>query len=120
MVYTSSTLALAALELFVHLDASEIPDDFVAIPADIPAFVEMALIKPVQLPADWRRFPAPHALVDIGTRWTREGKTAVLAVPSAVVPVERNYLINPLHPAFKQIRIGKSEPFQFDPRVLKP
>jgi len=77
----SSTLALAALELFVHLDASEVPEDLVAIPADIPAALQIARIKPAQLPADWRHYPAPQSLADIGTRWAREGKTAILAVP---------------------------------------
>ena len=118
-MYTSSTLALATLELFVHLDPSEIPQDFVAIPADIPASVEIARIRPAQLPTDWRRYPALQTLADTGTRWAREGKTAVLAVPSAVIPFEANYLLNPLRPTFRQIRIGKPQPFRFDPRMLK-
>jgi len=119
VVYTSPTPALAALELFVHLDVSEIPDDFVAIPADIPESLAMARISPKRLPADWRRHPAPQALAEIGTKWVQERKTAVLAVPSAVIPLEENYLLNPLHPAFRQIRIGKPKPFRFDPRFLK-
>lgn len=118
MAYTSSTLALAALELFVHLDASEVPEDLVAIPADIPAALQIARIRPAQLPADWRHYPAPQSLADIGTRWAREGKTAILAVPSAIIPTELNYLLNPVHPAFKQIRIGKPASFQFDPRMF--
>lgn len=118
MAYTSSTLALAALELFVHLDASEVPEDLVAIPADIPAALQITRIRPAQLPADWRHYPAPQSLADIGTRWAREGKTAILAVPSAIIPTELNYLLNPVHPAFKQIRIGKPASFQFDPRMF--
>jgi RES domain-containing protein len=46
-------------------------------------------------------------------------ETAILAVPSAVIPQELNYLLNPLHPQFKQIRVGRPEPFRFDPRLLK-
>lgn len=118
MVYASSTLALAVLELFVHLDPPEIPQDFVEIPADIPASLQIARVRPAQLPADWRRYPAPEALADTGTRWVREGKTAVLAVPSAVIPSELNYVLNPVHPAFKHIRIGKPAPFRFDPRMF--
>jgi RES domain-containing protein len=113
------TLALAALELFVHLDPSEAPDDLVAIPADIPASLQITRIRLAQLPTNWRRYPAPHALADIGTRWVRGRKTAVLAVPSAVIPSDLNYLLNPLHPAFKQIRIGEAAPFQIDPRMFK-
>ena len=55
----------------------------------------------------------------MGTTWAREGKTAVLAVPSAVIPQERNYLLNPLHPSFSRIRIGAAQPFAFDPRMWK-
>ena len=118
-MYTSSTIALAAIELFVHIDPAEIPEDFVATPADIPSAVAIARVTAAQLPADWRQYPAPGSLADVGSRWTREGKMAVLAVPSALVPREVNYLINPLHPAFKQIRVGEKTPFQFDPRMFK-
>jgi RES domain-containing protein len=45
--------------------------------------------------------------------------TAVLAVPSAVIPHELNYLLNPRHPHFKRIRVGRPEPFSFDPRLRK-
>lgn len=119
MVYTSSTLALAALGLFVHLEASELPEDLFASYADIPETVKITRLRPSQLPVGWRRYPAPQALADLGTRWAHEGKTAVLAVPSAVIPGELNYLCTPLHPASKQIRIGKPEPFRFDPRMWK-
>lgn len=103
----------------MHLDQPEIPENFVAIPADIPVSVQITRLAQAVLPADWRRYPAPPPLADLGTRWARARKTAVLAVPSAVIPSELNYLLNPLHPAFKQIQIGKPESFRFDPRVWK-
>ncbi|MBI2497892.1 MAG: RES domain-containing protein, partial [Opitutae bacterium] len=40
-----------------------------------------------------------------------------LRVPSVVVPGEFNYLLNPAHPDFKRVKIGKPEPFSFDPRL---
>ena len=119
-MYTSSTLALAALELIVHVDASEIPDSFVAIPADIPTSAEVTQVRPSGLPEDWRHFPAPGSLADIGTKWARGRKTAVLTVPSALIPSELNYLLNPLHPDFTRIRVGKPARFEFDPRLFKP
>lgn len=67
----------------------------------------------------WRQYPAPHELADLGTRWALLGSTPVLAVPSAIIPRELNYLLNPLHPAFPTIRIGKPEPFGVDPRMWK-
>ena len=70
------------------------------------------------LPRDWHRFPAPESLAELGTRWARELFTAVLSVPSAVVPHERNYLVNPLHPHYRRIRVGRPERFTLDSRVL--
>ena len=119
MVYTSASLSLAALELFVHLAPDDAPDDLVSIPADIPDSVASDELRVSDLPADWRELPAPEALAAMGTRWAKEPRSAVLAVPSAVVPVERNFLLNPLHPAFRAIRIGPPEPFALDPRMWK-
>jgi len=117
VVYTSSTLALAALELLVHLDAEEAPDDLVATPADLPGSLQISRTRPSQLPRNWRDYPAPEILPDLGTRWARAGRTAVLAVPSAVIPRELNYLLNPLHPAFQDIRLGRPERFTLDARL---
>lgn len=90
-----------------------------AIPADIPDDVRVAVVTSDQLPADWRRYPAPDALAALGTRWAGEGATAVLAVPSALIPDERNYLLNPTHPRFEGIRIGPVRPFGLDSRLRK-
>lgn len=120
VVYTSSTLSLAVLELLVHLDDDDLAKDCVGIPADIPDPEEITLIRTSGLPREWRNLPRPQALADLGSRWAAARKTAVLAVPSAIVPHELNYLLNPLHPHFKRIRIGQPEPFSFDPRLWKP
>jgi RES domain-containing protein len=105
--------------LSVHLDASEAPGDLVAIPADIPGSLVVSHVRSSQLPADWRDYPAPDELAEIGTRWVRRARTAVLAVPSAVIPLELNYLLNPAHPEFEKIRIGRRLQFRFDSRMWK-
>ena len=120
MVYTSMTLSLAALEYFVHLEPPGAPDDLVAVPAEIPDGVSRVWVDPSELPRKWRRYPAPETLADLGTRWARTGGTAVLIVPSAIIPAESNYLINPRHPDFSRIRVGQAERFSFDPRMWKP
>jgi RES domain len=71
------------------------------------------------LPRNWRRYPAPRTLVDLGTRWADDTTTAILVVPSAVIPGESNYLLNPRHSDFTKIRVGQPEPFSFDPRMGK-
>jgi RES domain-containing protein len=119
VVYTSASLALAALEVFVNLERPEPLGDMVAIAADIPDSMTIARMAPAELPASWRSYPAPEALADLGARWANEAKTAVLAVPSAVIPQELNYLLNPRHPGFARIRVGDPEPFRFDPRLRR-
>ena len=71
------------------------------------------------LPADWRTYPAPEKLRDLGTGWVRSGRTAVLLVPSSVIPHEMNVLLNPAHPDFAKIHIREAEPFSYDPRMWK-
>jgi RES domain-containing protein len=76
-------------------------------------------MRPAQLGRDWRQYPAPERLAELGSRWLRERRTAVLIVPSAVIPHENNYLLNPRHPSFRNIRIGRPERFVFDARMWK-
>ena len=118
-VYASATLSLAALERFVHTDPDLDAPDLVAISIDIPTGVVIHSLDPSDLPADWREYPAPDALARIGDSWLREATTGILAVPSAVIPHERNYLLNPAHSDVARLVIGRSEPFGFDPRMWK-
>ena len=119
VVYTSATLSLVALEYFVNLDPDLLPPDLVATPADIPDAVRIQRMNVRELPRNWRDTPAPEALADLAAAWTSRRPTAVLAVPSAVVPPEWNYLLNPAHPDFRRIRIADAEPFRLDPRLWK-
>jgi RES domain-containing protein len=119
VVYTSATLSLAALEYFVHLDAADAPTDLIAIPADIPDEVSRSEIAADTLPPTWRQYPALQHLGDLGAAWIRAGRTAILVVPSAIVPQEQNLLLNPAHRDFRAIRLGTPESFSFDPRVWK-
>jgi RES domain-containing protein len=112
MVYTSATLSLAVLELLVHLAPSDIPGDLVAVAADIPDSVARKEVVFELVPErDRRRYPALLDLCEWGTRWASTLDRAVASVPSAVIPGERNYLLNPAHPAFREIQIAAPEPF---------
>lgn len=118
LVYTAGSASLAALELLVHLQSSQLLLAYVAIPVDFDdALVEE--LDPASLPEDWRCHPAPVALQRLGDRWVAERRSAVLGVPSAVVPVpeESNSLLNPAHPDFDRIARGSPRPFRFDPRL---
>jgi RES domain-containing protein len=104
VVYTSATIPLAALELLAHLAPDETPDGLVAIAAGIPEAIRIERLAESRLPHNWRSSPAPPALADPGTARAREGRTAVLAVPSAVIPRELNYLLSPRHQEFRRSR----------------
>lgn len=65
------------------------------------------------------RSAAPEALREIGTRWSARGESAVLWMPSVVIPRERNALLNPRHPDFGRLLLLRAEPFSFDPRLWK-
>jgi RES domain-containing protein len=118
-VFTSATLSLAALERFVHTDSDLESAGLVAIPVEIGDDIAIASIDPETLPADWRTFPTPPALAVIGGQWFATSQAVVLSVPSVVIPHERNFVLNPTHRAFATLRIGRSEPFSFDPRMWK-
>jgi RES domain-containing protein len=118
-VFTSATLSLAALERFVHTDSDLEPTDLLAVPVEIHDDIAIEAVEVETLPAGWRTFPAPPALALIGEQWFRSSRTAVLSVPSVVVPHERNFVLNPTHREFARIVISRSEPFSFDPRMWK-
>ena len=117
--FASATLSLAALERFVHVDPELEPDDLVAIAVDIEARVAIHAVEAADLPADWRSYPAPATLAAIGDRWVRESRTAVLSVPSVVMPDERNFVLNPRHSDFARFVIRAAQPFSFDPGMWK-
>lgn len=118
-IYASGTLSLAALERFVHTDPDLEPGDLVAIEIEIGSDVAIHTIDISELPHRWREFPAPEALARIGESWLRESRTAVLSIPSVVIPHERNFALNPKHPDFAKLAISRPEPFSFDPRMWK-
>ena len=116
VVYTAQSLALAALEILVHVDSDKLLQDYVA----IPVTVDPELITKVDqsaLPNNWRAYPSSKATRTIGDEWISEGVLPVLQVPSAVIPTELNFLLNPSHKEFRKLRIGKSQRFQFDRRL---
>lgn len=117
VVYTSASISLAALEALVHVDPAEAPEDLVVIPVDIPDDMGVTEVTPRMLTTGWRSTPGPPRLQQLGLQWVRPGKTAVLSVPSVVVPEERNYLMNPAHPDFARIRRGKPKAFAIDSRL---
>ncbi len=118
MVYASESLSLATLELLVHGNYEEAPDDLVATSMTLPKNIVVERLQADRLPRDWRSYPAPEMLQELGSTWARSLKTACLAVPSAVVPSEWNYLLNPRHPTFDRLRPKAATAFSLDRRLF--
>lgn len=119
VMYTSSTLSLAALEVLVHFDHDLTPAPFVAFPVSIPSTVRLRRLTAKQLPRNWRVAPAPDETRDLGIKWLQSRKTVGLVVPSALVPQEQNILLDLTHPDFAKLRIGAHEEFTFDLRLVR-
>ncbi len=116
LVYTSGSQSLAMLEMLVQDEP--LRARYVMIDVHIPKAVTIDRIRVADLPADWRDVAAREKLQAIGTKWAVRQSAAVLAVPSAVVPSEINYLLNPLHPDFRRIKTGRPQKVMTDPRLL--
>ena len=118
VVYASETLSLAALELFVHFVRKDITisRSLVAIPVILPEDVAITDISLRDLLADWDSSPPPDSTKGVGTKWVKEGSSVVLRVPSAIIPEEHNYVMNPGHADFSKITAGPPRPFSLDAR----
>jgi len=113
VIYTSSAISLAILEWRAHLSQWPVPPSVI-----IEIEFDASLVWfPSKLPANWKRWPYPKTNTIVGDNWARSRKSAVLKLPSAVVPEEFNYILNPAHSDFPKIRIGKPQIFKADPRL---
>lgn len=114
VVYLSTSLALAALEYLVHVDVSTAPSDLVSMELDVPAGLATEEIALASLPEGWNEISDHPACVDLGDDWVRRGASCLLFVPSAIIPNDRNALLNPAHPDARRIEARGLEAFAFD------
>ena len=92
-------------------------DERVAVTVELDRARHLLVLEPEVLPPDWRAQDWPASAHRIGTRWYEDRDSVVLQVPSAIVPRQHNYLINPQHPQFPELRIEGPEAFEIDPRL---
>lgn len=117
VIYTAATRALACLENVVHRSGEGLQDNFRVMVIDIPDTLPIETIAPASLPPNWFDFQNYVYCQQWGEEWLQTGTSAVLQVPSAIIPNEWNYLLNPGHPDFSKIQLVRTEPFAFDPRI---
>ncbi len=119
MVYTACSRSLACLEFYVHMKTLVHQLDFMILTIDIPQSIIIEELKTGSLPKSWN-VPGPEGYAicrTFGDNWIKIDRSAVLKVPSAIIPRESNYLINTHHPDSEKISIKEKEPFVFDTRL---
>jgi RES domain-containing protein len=117
VVYVSEHQSTAALEIFVHTVPFLVPETYKAFRLEWPD----SLLEELPMnrwPPNWRSATPTLETMEIGDRWAKEKRSAVLAVPSAISPDDRNFLLNPEHADFKRVRIAAPIDYEFDLRLL--
>ena len=116
VVYCSENLALAALEILVHVQPVAVTEPF----RTFRVALDDALITRVErdkLPKGWNLQPPTTVSKTIGDEWVKSGRSVALALPSLLVPLERTYLLNPKHPDFRKVQIRDMGNFTLDRRL---
>ena len=121
VVYVSETISLAVLELFIHFTRQDIAisKSLIVVPVLIPDSVKVTEVSVQSLAPGWNSSPPPDFTRDIGSEWARSGDSAVLRVPSAIIPEEHNFVLNVKHPDFSKMTVGDPRRFVLDDRAWK-
>ena len=121
VAYASEHPGVAVLEKLVWLERYEVARSsaYALLPLHLDPDRHLETVNPSDLPDNWDTFPHLDATRDLGTRWFEEERSAVLAVPSAVLPVAKNYLINPFHPDIHDLERGEPVSFSWEARLFQ-
>jgi RES domain-containing protein len=118
VVYCAGSMSLALLEMLVHLEALELMKRYVSFELTFDDSL-VTTVDGGKLPRNWRSSPLPASVQVLGDQWVAASASPVLQVPSALVPNEWNYILNPAHRDFAKITIAPRQPIKFDPRLIK-
>jgi len=114
MIYTASSRSLACLENAVHRSQAGLSQLFSIMTIKVPDHIKTKTIRLNDLPADWTDYNEMSFTQHIGQAWIRENESVLLRVPSSIIDEEVNYLLNPDHKDFEQIKVIKTQLFVFD------
>ena len=118
VIYASSCLAGALLEILVHTGAARLPGPHHAAIAEIPDHIRYEVVDPAAVPG-WDVVPDAPVARAYGDRWFDEGRTAALVVPAATArPLQQHILLNPEHPDYAALRIEPPAPVVWDVRLV--
>ena len=116
MLYLASSRSLAILESLAHIVPTNAPMDYVLLTIDAPD--DYVAINIGALPEKWDEYPESNITKQIGNTFLQQNEYLLLKVPSALVPEESNYLMNPLHPKAGKVKVINNVPYRFDERLL--
>lgn len=117
MFYTSEHESLAILEVLAHSPIYALPGNLMLCLFEVPDRVDYEQIDANNLSPNWRDYPAPSALQEIGEQWLAKREQLILKVPSVLSSTENNWLINPRHSDFEKVNLKEKRPFSFDERL---
>ncbi len=118
-IYVASSISLAALEVLVHISNEAILEEYTLFSIEIPDD-QVAYVASEHLPTNWRSDPAPLSTMELGTGWLRSGEGAALILPSTIIPMENNAILNPSDVNFQHyLKSVMTLPFHFDRRLTK-
>jgi len=120
VLYAAPTIAMAVLETAAHIDDAGLPQNRFVVRIDVPEKMWRARITlgVDALPVTWAAIPAGRASVGVGSRWIREGASALLEVPSVIVPEETLVALNATHPEIKRLKATVIRRFEY-PRLFR-
>ena len=121
VVYTADSTALATLETLVHFPLNLAPKDRAIATIELPDELAITTLEIEDLPANWAGYPAPTKLAEIGNQWVLKQETVALCVPSSITPngEGRNYILNPAHRDFKEVKIIRIDKYDYDSRLFE-
>lgn len=117
MLYCASNVSLASLEVLANSQTIYDIETLKLVIINIPETVSINILEEESLAKDWTQ--NIHYSQNVGTNWLKKSNSLVLSVPSAVVPIDKNILINPAHPDFHKVEIIDMVDYHFDNRLFK-
>jgi RES domain-containing protein len=120
VVYASEHASLAAWEKLVHVAGFDnFPEDLILVKIELPDDIKIQTVPPEVLIEGWNGFPYCNETMNYGTSFLLNRAFLALRVPSAIIPDEYNFILNPLHPNILNCKVVLSVPFVFDKRLSK-
>lgn len=118
VIYGSLSYSCAMLEILAHANIGRIPQTHQYVIAEVPKDVSVEILQEDMLPESWDSENSASARV-VGDQWLLEVRSAVLIIPSVIAKLDRNALVNPLHPNAKKLIVSEPQKVIWDKRLFQ-